>query len=330
MKRFILQILVWIGIPICLLIGLYVALDPYRIVFPYSISYFIEKPLSKTNREYLSIKLFEDNLQRRSYDSFIIGSSRTGAFNSYQWKKYLEVDNNPYIFTSWRENIQGIYQKIMYLDNANVDINNVLLLFDCGEQYTFNISNGEAPLTNHYYKLSNQTVLGYQIDYFKAFISKPSKLHTYIQNAKQKNKVLTFDTITNDSHLCNDTITVCPKSNMLINRTDWEIRTPEQMLPNLINNDMEVMLSEIYQVLKKHNTNYKIIICPNYFRWKISDNDFLILTNIFGEQNLFNYSGDHSIASEKYYYNDIEHFNSNVAWRIIEDIYGDTDENNIN
>ena len=48
MKRFILQILVWIGIPICLLIGLYVALDPYRIVFPYSISYFIEKPLSKT------------------------------------------------------------------------------------------------------------------------------------------------------------------------------------------------------------------------------------------------------------------------------------------
>ena len=108
---------------------------------------------------------------------------------------------------------------------------------------------------------------------------------------------------------------------MLINRTDWEIRTPEQMLPNLINNDMEVMLSEIYQVLKKHNTNYKIIICPNYFRWKISDNDLLILTNIFGEQNLFNYSGDHPIASENCHYNDIEHFNSNVAWRIIEDIY---------
>lgn len=321
MKRFIIHILLLIGIPLGLLIGTYVLLDPYRIVFPYSVSYFNEKPLAKTNREYLSIKQFENNCQTRIYDSFIIGSSRTCAFNSYQWQKYLNTDNNPYIFTSWRENMPGIHQKILYLDKMGVDIKNVLLVLDCGEQYTFNISKGDAPLTNHYYKLSGQTQLGYQMDYFKAFASKPSKWFTYIQDAKAKNKTIVFDTITNDSHLGNDTISMCPLSNMTIDRTNWEIRTLEDMLPPLINLEMENLLKEIQQIFMKHDTDCKIIICPNYFRWKINSQDFTNLSYIFGEDNIFDYSGEHPIASEDYHYNDVEHFNSNVAWRIIEDLY---------
>lgn len=321
MKRFIIYIILWIGIPLSLFIGTYVLLDPYRIVWPYSLLYFNEKPLDKTNREYLSIKQFENNCQTRTYDSFIIGSSRTCAFNSYQWKKYLNTDNNQYIFTSWRENMRGIHQKVIYLDKMGVDIKNLLLILDCGEQYTFNVSKGDAPLSNHYYKLSGQTQFAYQLDYFKAFASRPSNWLNYILDVNIKNKIIVFDTITNDSHLGNDTMSTCPLPYMTIDRTSWEKRMSEKMLPPLINIEMKNMLKEIQQIFTKHKTDYKIIICPNYFKWKINSQDYISLSYIFGEDKLFDYSGEHPIATEDYHYDDVEHFNRNVAWRIVEDIY---------
>ena len=49
--------------------------------------------------------------------------------------------------------------------------------------------------------------------------------------------------------------------------------------------------------------------------------DLTILYNIFGETNIYDYSGVNKMAFENYHYSDIEHFNTNVGWRIIEDMY---------
>ena len=320
MKKFIINIVIWIGIPLGACITLYLFLDPFRVVHPFDISYFMEQSLGKTNREYLSFHLYENNKSTQQYNSFIIGSSRTCALNSYQWKKYLGEDATPFIWTSWRENILGIRQKIEYLDREDTDIKNVLVVLDCGEQYSFNLSNGEAPLTNHYYKLSAQSAIRYQIDYFCAFLSKPTKIGDFIKDYRNINSIISIDTLTNDSYCHNDTIQQCPQNNKANNLDPKKCRQ-ESILPTLITPKIENEFWIIHDILLRHKTQYKILICPNFYNWKLNPMDLTILYNIFGETNIYDYSGVNKMAFENYHYSDIEHFNTNVGWRIIEDMY---------
>lgn len=321
MKKFLFKTFAVIGIPFVILLITYIVLDPFRVVFPFQTNYFFEKSIGKTNREYLSYNLYNANYKSQQYNSFIIGSSRTCALNSYQWKRYLDEDAEPFIWTSWRENISGISQKLRYLDKSGTPISNVLVVLDCGNQYSFNVSNGNAPLTNHYYKFSGECALKYQIDYFASFLSKPSQWIDFIKDYSHINYGIPIDTLTNDSQVYNDTITQCPllPNTPVLVREQTDIQETE--LPAYIDADIQKELEDICAIFAKHHTCYKILICPNSWLWKINHEDLLLLQDIFGQDKIYDYSGENAIASSPYSYSDEEHFNSNVGWRLIEEMY---------
>ena len=69
-----------------------------------------------------------------------------------------------------------------------------------------------------------------------------------------------------------------------------------------INSKQILMLKEINSILKKHRTNFKIIISPLYNQVKINNIDLDIINNIFPKNVVFDFSGKNIITENKLNY----------------------------
>ena len=92
----------------------------------------------------------------------------------------------------------------------------------------------------------------------------------------------------------------------------------------LIGKELQDVLESIKLLFEKHNTEYYIIISPNFcYRYpKINKEDFELLCEIFGCDRVYDYSGYNEYTSDVNNYSDIKHFGKFVGWNIMKDIYG--------
>ncbi|RPI17791.1 MAG: hypothetical protein EHM58_08030 [Ignavibacteriae bacterium] len=81
------------------------------------------------------------------------------------------------------------------------------------------------------------------------------------------------------------------------------------------------MLNEIKRYLDEYGASYKIIIYPEPDARSFNTDDFRILQNIFGKDNVFNYTGSNEITTNKENYIDDIHARSFVGDKILKDIY---------
>lgn len=117
-----------------------------------------------------------------------------------------------------------------------------------------------------------------------------------------------------------------PIRDLTLNKEKFKERPKiEKMIPKVISVDKRIILDKIASVLKAKNTNYKIVITPTYNQLLIYKEDFKILQQIFGEENVYNYSGKNELTKDKYNFMDINHFDLNVGNKIIMDIYNNND-----
>ncbi len=323
MKRFLCKILICLIIPLIAVVGVYIWVDPFRVVRPFDIAYFLSEDIGKTSREYFSYELYNHQRKYRNYNSFIFGSSRTQAFNSYQWKTKLPNAENAFFFTGWTENIRGIYQKICYLDAIDADLDNCLIVLDVGVKGSFNDSDGKVPLSRHYYKLDGGSAINYHVEYFSAFMS-PSTIvektnHKFRNNDKYG--ITQVDTITNDPRSSNNSL--IPPSYP----TELIVCSPppalEDVLHSTLTDALRGELKVIREIFYHRNSHYKIVITPNFYKQKINPSDLSELQGIFGKENVYDFSGI-SDFNDPHLYSDVNHFWPYVGWQIVEKIYNDT------
>lgn len=331
MKRFLLRILSFFGIPIILLLAIYFITDPFKMLRPFSINYYDE-----INRDYISSELFLKNDPKVHYNSFIFGSSRCCGFNTYHWKHYLPDNSRQFLFQGWGESLTGIEQKIDYLDKNGNDIANAIVVFDIPGSFSKEQLSHDVLSIKHY-RFSGQSKVAFQAYLFFGFIQKPSKWFTSIKDYLwPTKKEIAFDTLSNDWNKENKDIDInCqPERDSLKNCSDLtkivllkEIESvtdsnQEQSAP-LLTDDLFEKLIHIKKVFDKHHTDYKIIISPAiyYTHQAINLEDLKKIENVFGEEKVFNYSGKNNITVDCYNFSDPNHFGLSVGWQIIEDIY---------
>jgi hypothetical protein len=317
MKSFIIKFSCFFIIPLVLLLGLYVISDPFKALKKFSL-----KSFSTVNREYLSTELYLKNQPIQTYNSFIFGSSRGCGLNTYQWKSYLPIGSNQFLFQAWGETITGIYQKISYLDKNNCALNNVIILLDVPGSFADKQESNTAMGLKHYL-LSGKSKFYYQSILFYSFL-KPTEIYQSAKDLFQKRTYdVGFDSISNDWIKNNkDTWKFRPKQNRSFDVTKFHSRPDKEVFSNkVIKTDFEDTLNKIKIIFVKHKTAYKIIITPDYNQLHINLEDMQLLKRIFGENNVYNYSGKNSITEDKYNFMDINHFDEIVGWQIIEDIY---------
>lgn len=320
MKLFVKKFTLFIGIPLILILGIYLISDPFKTLHKFSL-----KEFSTVNRDYLSTELYLRNRKTQHYNSFIFSSSRGCGINTYKWKHYLPAGSNQFLFQAWGETIIGINQKLNFIEQNHDSIDNVLILLDIPTSFS-DVQQPTKALDIKHYLTSGKSRFYNEYHLFYAFL-KPTEI---FKSAKEifikPNFEIGFDTITNDWEKWNkESCNKKPIQDSTLNKTKFGDR-PQLMIysDRVIKPELEFVLKDIKRILRKHNTNYKIIITPDYNQVCINKTDLQLIQTIFGVQNVFNYSGKNNITEDKYNFMDIGHFDLIVGWQILEDIYGQT------
>ena len=339
MGRFLRKIFVLLLIPLVLLAVVYFVTDPYKPLRPFSLTYF-----DSTNRDYLSSELFLMNYPEQKYDSFIFGSSRGCGINTYHWLKYLPEGSKQFLFQAWSETITGIDQKISYIDEHHCDLNNAIVLIDIPGSFSKSQLSTKA-LSIKDPRFSHQSHWAHQSILFFDFLQKPSQWVRAIENyIHPRTPYVGFDVVTNDWKKSNRErdLNCIPERDSLGNLNSIAkaaffkdyVNNPDAVLPvgkDLIDNSMLVVLEHIHEVFQRHRTDYRIIITPGYcYKYPaISSRDLNILESVFGENNVYDFSGRLDISSDYNSFSDPNHFGLRIGWQMIEEIYNPKVLNNI-
>lgn len=330
MKKFLLIILCFFGIPLLLLLGFYLWTDPFRTLNTFDIH-----DIDGTNREYQTVELYKRNKSTYDYNAFVFGSSQASGLNTYTWKMYLPEGSQTFLFQSWSENITGVKQKVEWLDRQGEDIEHALILIDIPGFFTKEQIAYDA-LSMKHWELTGESSLVYHWHEYYNFIQKPSSWISYGQKAlSHRREAFTADTITNDWFVTNATnYDVLPPQDSLNQCTGQTRRNFFAQISNvseanvvmskpLIDEEMEAILQAIANVFEKQGTDYYIIITPayRYVHPYTNTDDLAKMQMIFGADKVYDYTTDVRFTSDYYDFFDPVHFGTRLGYQMLEDIY---------
>lgn len=332
LKKFLIKTLIYIS-PFIIILLLLVLIDPFKIWFNYEEYY--KNNFVSTNRGVVTLRLFERNRNNITYNSFIFGSSRSQAFKVSEWKKYLNEKDNGFHFDSSGEGIYGIYNKLKYISDKKIKISNALIIVDYKtlnktenmKGYLY-ISPPELTGESKYsfYKefimasFDRNFIIGY-ID-FKLFHKYRKYMYTLFNNKKYD---YISDNITGDIYYGADKMIEEDSNgyyNNLISKGVFYDRNKRSFENEAPITDLEKkFIVKISQILKKENTKYKIVISPLYDQQKLSVERVNMLKDIFGEENIYDFSGKNKLTESVYNYYEDSHFRPHIANEIMDTIY---------
>ena len=334
MKRYLAKLALFAGTPIVILSVIYFITDPFCVMKPFSLDYFDD-----ANRDYTSVELFMMNKDSHHYNSFIFGSCGLGGINSYHWQSKLNPGDEQFVFQSWGETLTGIEDKIVWLHENNIPIDNAMIMIDIPSSFSSDQLSSKAVLM-HDPKMSRVSRLKWHWDMYLNFLQKPSfwieSVHEwYDRTQKGKTTTISFDTTTNDMIARSSTgFNEMPKLDSMRNITssnlsalcrDIEMMNEQQQEASkiLITEKYEKQLRNIRHIFDACHTNYRIFIKPGiyYTSIKINADDFSLLQSIFGESYVFDYSGKNEITYDLNHYYDNAHFGLSAGWLIVEEMY---------
>lgn len=320
-------------IPLWVILGIYFLLDPFKVVREYDSYYENGKPsFVALDNDYVSTMVFEKTNLNCHYNSYILGSSRSRFYPIAEWKKYIGEDCYCYHFDASGETLYGVYKKIKYLDNRS-ELKNVLLVVDHElleviQRKTTHLNYLSPQLDGHYWD--------FQLAFIKAFFS-PDMLSAFIY-LKITGKVMEWaqkkyildgrpmnyqlignemsfgnfeDLINNGKYYTGERMKAFPARNILKQRFSKRIISEQHLK----------LLVEIFDILKKHNTKYKVVVSPLFDQLKINSADLDVLKRIFGTNNVYDFSGINTYTNDYRNYYENSHYRPLVAIDIMKRVY---------
>ncbi|RPI17784.1 MAG: hypothetical protein EHM58_07995 [Ignavibacteriae bacterium] len=327
-----------ISLPLMLLLAYYVIEDPFKVIHHYDSFYKNDVRLMDLNRDYTSTSLFLNNYPVYHYDSFIFGSSRSLTFQCTEWQKY--VTSPTYHFDANGESLFGVYIKIKYLYEHNMKIKNCIIVVDSGLIAKTNNSDEYIYMKDP--ETSGESRIKFQFEFMKKFLNNKFFPQYFAYKAGKKlpefleyfpivrRWSFNFNNITNDVIYSEQEKIIqenkelyYKKSNNTFYKRDF---LNEIMYPGIIKQEQLKMLYEIKDIFNKFGTSFKIIVYPDYNLVKFNNEDLHYLENIFGSENVYDYSGINEITRNEENYVDFHHARSLVGDKILKEIYTEKNE----
>lgn len=328
MKRFIITILLF-STPLLAIIGAFILLDPFRIVWHYE-DYYKGTHIG-INRGFVSSEVYINQKDKYNYDSFIFGNSRSIAFYEDEWKKYIPANSSVFHFDASGGSVAGLYYKVKYIDEHGGKLNNALLVID---HYLLEITEETgylfrtAPVLEGY-----KNLVPFLQDHFEAFTTFQFiyALADFHISGKYKGYMGYY--ISYEEIECRKSSNEIRRDSMdlkILNGTyytpkrieefdDWQ--HPDSISPPMINEERKDLLRETARIFQKHNTSLKIVISPLYDQIRLNSSDLSFLQNTFGEGCVFDFSGPNKWNNDYHNYYEWSHYRPCVANEILEIIY---------
>jgi hypothetical protein len=314
--------------PIILLLILFVATDPFLILYQYNDYTATYRPV--LNRDFISGETYINKRGKYHYNSFMFGSSRLLAYPVKTWQKYLDKDAIPFKFDASSETIFGIHSKIKYIDTQKDTIKNALLVV-CQNTTFVAIKDSEGLIFMKHPKIAKTSSIKFYTEFMKALLN--PKLFTYLGTSVFTNKYsylfpdkydVKYDTVHNDlvMQLWEKELKDNPKKYYESRKELFYQRNP---LPNYnrpeINAQQIMMLKEIKQIFDKHQTKYKIVISPLYNQVYFNKTDVKFLQAVFGANHVYDYSGINNYTNKEENYYEDSHYKPHIGEAIMSEIY---------
>lgn len=332
-NKFILRTII-AAIPLIIIVATYLILDPFKVV-RYYYPYFEPKTWETWlgwNKNWVSTTAYEQGRYLNHYDSFIFGSSISIAYKAKDWKKYLPTNASLFHFDGTEEDLNGILDKMQYIDNLNDTIKHALIIL---EPNTFR----NRPSKNFLRYTPPQmggwnTFLDFHHTYFRQFINWdflksyiPFKITgkpiIYGEKDIFPQQQLLYDKTTNEEglELMERRIDNNPDSAYRKNEMDrFSIHKLHYCQP-MINDTLRSHLTKISKLLKKHHSDYYIVFGPNRKRELLHPDDQKILSDIFIPERIYRYTAIDTIRDDKPYFYDNNHYRTFVCSAILDSIY---------
>ena len=323
-----------ISSPVWFLLGLYFYQDPFKVLYHYDRYYESGKPAYvELDKDYTTMETFLASDSIYKYDSYILGSSRSMFYDVFKWGNYVHSDRC-FHFDASAESIYGIKKKIEFLYKNNYPIKNALIILDY-QSFWFTDNFTVHFLIKHPL-LSGQNKLAFQFTFLKAFFNRDfimayfdfkitGKIKPYMKEESlldDRPKDYIFKGNQFYLNTADSMIESNPDAYYAPQLAKFRRRDPvDDGAPKVIKQEQEKMLEYIKGVFNSKHTNYKIVISPLYDQKKMDPSDLAILYNVFGKENVVNFSGKNSITDSIHNYYDNSHYRMKVADSIMRVIY---------
>ncbi len=325
--------LFFVLLPLWLLLIFYASSDPFKVLYNYEIYDEDLKPFVPLNRDFVSTQNFLNRNEKENYDSFIFGSSRSLAFRCSDWNKF--VNAHPYHFDANGESLFGILTKLEYLEKKKIPVKNCLIVLDSS------ILAVTENVDNHLYikhpAIANESKINFHFVFLKAFLSNKFFIpyialkfnSEFTKNLSYQgivdHRVLSYEEVTNDVIFSGDEneISTDPDSYYQKRKETFYKRDTlaQKYYSKVIFEKQLILLQRIKNALSFLHSNYKIIIYPLYDQKKLDDSDEKILRDIFGSENVFDFSGVNKLTNNIENYYEADHCRAKAGLEMLKTIY---------
>lgn len=323
--------LLFAGLFPLLILLLFLIFDPFKIIRPHeSYSY---SPVV-LNRDFVSTEYLLNNYQKYNYNSFILGNSQTLGFLTTDWVEHLPAEANPYHYDASGEVLYGLAAKVKLLDKKEINIQHAILLIN--EDILYETTEvGDGHIFQKHPAISQKPTLPFYLNFVKIFYQKfffvkyldhlfTGVYKPYMKGFLESRKVV-YTAVHNDLILEDMEFVVShsPDSfysanQQLFNRRDTlNLDTADSFThPSQV-----FLLTEIRNILRKHQSDYRIVIAPSYFGRISNPKNIQMLQTIFGKDRVYDFSGMNEFSRYKENYYDLVHFRPLVGKEIMKEIY---------
>lgn len=325
-----------LALPLLVVLVYYFITDPFKVLHHYDKFYQSGKaPIVILNKDYVTIQTYLNNYKKYHYDSYIFGSSRSMFFTVHDWGQYIHSDKC-YHFDAWKESLYGMYLKFKLLDQQHADIKNVLIVLDTSVLEMTENSYRDANLYMKHPLLSGSGNLSFQYQFIKPFfdIRFLTAYTGYKITGEVKSYMRSMDVFDEKPMLYNDTTNEIKwfyTDSVLAKNADIYYSEHKDMFAGrdnvlriskkCIGDKQKKLLEEMQRILVRYGSSYKIIITPHYMQNKFNPTDLEYLQQLFGKENVFDFSGRNTITEDKRNFYDMGHFRPQVAKYLLSVVY---------
>jgi arsenate reductase-like glutaredoxin family protein len=319
-----------LSVPVLLLVGSYIYLDPWRVLFKYENYY--KNSFVDLNRNYIGTEVYLKNKEKYKYNSFIFGNSRSRSFLCTDWIKYIP-GASPMHYDANAETLLGILSKMKLIDKKGGSLDYALLIIDRSVLSSAEFNHG--PVFEPHPAESKSSMVKFQATYLQYYLSDFFflKYNEYYCTKKSKEYMhtmlyldpLEYNPLTNDIYWTVYTNEMKKDPSAYVKKHHI-VYAPRDTLKTLISEkclqEPQIrLLSGIKEIFNKKQTKYKIMISPLYDQKYISPEDIVILDSIFGKENVYDFSGKNQYTRDIENYFESSHYRRRVALDIMSKMY---------
>ena len=320
--------------PVLAVAALYLWRDPFGVVHPYERAFTVVDGVAvNKNAGFVAVESFKRHNARLHYNAFILGSSMSQYYRAQWWQRHLPPQASVCHLDASMETVEGLLNKMRFVNRHGARIEHALIVME-EEMLHREPSTTRLLWLQHPATTPQHDWLDFHNAFFNAFKQWPYfkfaiAPHRYAHELEQRG-MMTGDI---PARIEDINESYYPVLDSLIEHHPEQFFTPSKLagmrhteLPQPIRPAIEGkrlrQLLALRALLERNRTSFIIIVPPRYHRPTLHPVDLAMLRQIFGVENVHDFSRDSALNDNpRLYYDQPAHLIASRCKLLLDSAY---------